>query len=91
MAEPSIRNPLYRSIPMLSHHGNDIFRVSNQTLARVWHPDGFYKEKDKLSKLSNREGFVLSRHLACMGRDQWPLVLGVGAKKIAVIPATGIR
>jgi len=25
--------------------------VSNQTLARVWHPDGFYKEKDKLSKL----------------------------------------
>jgi hypothetical protein len=91
MAEPSIRNPLYRSIPMLSHHGNDIFRVSNQTLARVWHPDGFYKEKDKLSKLSNREGFVLSRHLACMGRDQWPLVLGVGGKKIAVIPATGIR
>jgi len=26
-----------------------------------------------------------------MGRDQWPLVLGVGGKKIAVIPATGIR
>src|SRR5262249_48980930 len=50
MAEPSIRNPLYGSIPMLSHHGNDIFSCQIRL-----YPESVIRmasiRRDKLSKL----------------------------------------